>query len=111
MSPLVASASLTGSAQSPVKTTWSLGLTLRAPRVKALMFRKHLRDRLGRDEAELAGFAGGTGDDAGHVLGLVDVTEIAPDVLGVCLPGRDRPQWRKVTSGYLGATFRMCGSK
>ena len=49
---------------------------------------QELRDRLGGHEAELAGLGGMAGDDAGDVLRLVDIAEIAADVLRVLL----RPQ-------------------
>src|SRR4029077_5978996 len=42
-------------------------------------------ERLGGDEAELAGLGGVAGDDAGDVLRLVDIAQIAADVLGVLL--------------------------
>ena len=45
---------------------------------------QHLRDRFCGDKAELAGFAGGiAGDDAGDVLGLVDIAKIAAGVLRI----------------------------
>ena len=44
---------------------------------------QHLRDRLGGDEAELAGLGRIAGDDAGDVLRLVDIAEIAAGVLRV----------------------------
>ncbi len=46
---------------------------------------EHLRDRLRGHEAELARLGGMACDDAGDVLRLVDITEIAADVLRVLL--------------------------
>jgi hypothetical protein len=44
---------------------------------------QHLRDRLGGDEAELAGFSRVAGDDAGDVLRFVDIAEIAAGVFRI----------------------------
>jgi hypothetical protein len=41
---------------------------------------QHLRDRFRRDEPELAAFGGVAGDDAGNILRLVDIAEIAAGV-------------------------------
>ena len=59
---------------------------------------QHLRDRLGGDEAELAGLGGVAGDDAGDVLRLVDIAEIAAGVLRVLL----RPQPAGMLEARLG---------
>src|SRR5215467_13843124 len=48
---------------------------------------EHLRDRLGGDEAELLRLAGVPRHDAVQVLALVDVAEVAPDVLRVLALG------------------------
>ena len=52
----------------------------RAEHERVDVARSRLRDRLGGDEAELAGLGGVAGDDAGNVLRLVDIAEIAADV-------------------------------
>jgi hypothetical protein len=44
---------------------------------------QHLRDRLGGDETELAGFSRVAGDDAGNILRLVDIAEVAAGVLRI----------------------------
>ena len=56
-----------------------------------------LRDRLGGDEAELAGLGGGAGHDAGDVLRFVDVAEIAADVLRILV----RPQPARMLEPHL----------
>ena len=106
---LAASASLTGIDQSPVKMTWVVifGLALGAERV-GVDVAQHLRDRLGGDEAELAGLAGMAGDDAGDILGLVDIAEIAAAFLGSFSAQRP-PQCSKRILGYFAAIFSICG--
>src|SRR3989442_604734 len=54
---LTASASLTGSTQSPVKITWvvAFGLTVRAPRVKELMLRRDAGYRFAPTKPRLPG--------------------------------------------------------
>jgi hypothetical protein len=59
---------------------------------------QELRDRLGGHEAELAGLGGMAGDNAGDVLRLVDIAEIAADVLRVLLG----PQAAGVLEARLG---------
>ena len=44
---------------------------------------EHGGDRLGGDEAELVGLRRQTGRHAIHIMGLVEIAEIAPEVLGV----------------------------
>ena len=82
---LVASASLTGIDQSPVKITCvvAFGLASLAPSVKALMLRSTCGIGLAATKPSLPVLRRIAGDDAGDVLRLVDIAEIAAGVLRV----------------------------
>src|ERR1700755_2824628 len=83
---LVASASLTGIDQSPVKITCvvAFGLAGLAPSVHALMLRSTCGVGLA-EEAELTVRGEIAPDEAGDVLGFVNIAKIAAGVLRVLL--------------------------
>ena len=78
----MASASLTGIDQSPVKITLQVifGIHAAGAEREGVDVAQHLRNRLGGDEAELLRLGHVAGDDARQVLALVDVAEVAADV-------------------------------
>ena len=70
--------------QRPVAGEDHLGGGLRVhrpcPQGEGVDVAQHLGDRLGSDEAKLAALGGHAGDDAGEILRLVDVAEVAAGV-------------------------------
>jgi hypothetical protein len=100
--------------QSPVKITLQVidGVDRARAHGEGVDVAQHLRDRLGRDEADLAALAHVAGDHAVEVLRLVDVAEEAAGVLGVLALGPHAAAMGEAhVLGFLAAMASMCGSK
>ena len=104
ISALVASASRTGSDQSPVmmSCTVAFGFTLLTPSVKALTLRSTSAIGLAAMKPILFDLGRQAGGDAVHVVRLVEIAEVAAEIAsGACRPVHSEVGWRNSTLGIL----------